>query len=202
MNTDSTQPAIQAFHDPSTGTVSYVVWDRATRRAAIVDPVLDYDAAAARTSTRSAARLLACIEAEELAVDWILETHAHADHLSAARHLQSRVGGQVAIGARIQEVQARFADRGLHTPRGRAVLACWPLREERGDVVADASGHQRTGRIVNHGTWMIVGPAFEPNRVNEFSDDGYDPLTDPTRGHGLRLASDDLYASLDRLRDR
>jgi len=91
------------------------------------------------------------------------------------------------------EVKARFADRGLHTPRGRTVLACWPLREERGDVVADASGHQRTGRIVNHGTWMIVGPAFEPHRVNEFSDDGYDPLTDPTRGHGLRLASDDLY---------
>jgi N,N-dimethylformamidase len=91
------------------------------------------------------------------------------------------------------EVRARFTDRGLHTPRGRAVLACWPLREERGDTVADASGHQRTGRIVNHGTWMIVGPAFEPQRVNEFSDDGYDPLADPTRGHGLRLASDDLY---------
>jgi N,N-dimethylformamidase len=91
------------------------------------------------------------------------------------------------------EVRARFADRGLHTPRGRTVLACWPLREERGDTVADASGHQRTGRIVNHGTWMIVGPAFEPGRVNEFSDDGYDPLADPTRGHGLRLASDDLY---------
>lgn len=91
------------------------------------------------------------------------------------------------------EVRARFADRGLHTPRGRTLLACWPLREERGDTVADASGHQRTGRIVNHGTWMIVGPAFEPQRVNEFSDDGYDPLADPTRGHGLRLASDDLY---------
>lgn len=94
---------------------------------------------------------------------------------------------------RPDEVRARFADRGLHTPRGRTVLACWPLREERGDTVADASGHQRTGRIVNHGTWMIVGPAFEPRRVNEFSDDGYDPLADPTRGHGLRLASDDLY---------
>ena len=94
---------------------------------------------------------------------------------------------------RPEEVRARFADRGLHTPRGRAVLACWPLREERGEVVADASGHQRTGRIVNHGTWMIVGPAFEPSRVNEFSDEGYDPLADPTRGHGLRLASDDLY---------
>ena len=94
---------------------------------------------------------------------------------------------------RPDEVRARFADRGLHTPRGRTVLACWPLREERGDTVADASGHQRTGRIVNHGTWMIVGPAFEPRRVSEFSDDGYDPLADPTRGHGLRLASDDLY---------
>ncbi len=94
---------------------------------------------------------------------------------------------------RPDEVGARFADRGLHMPRGRTVLACWPLREERGDSVADASGHGRTGRIVNHGTWMIVGPAFEPHRVDEFSDEGYDPFADATRGHGLRLASDDLY---------
>lgn len=91
------------------------------------------------------------------------------------------------------EVQQRLAERGLRTARSRGVLACWPLREERGDRVADASGHQRTGRIVNHGTWMIVGPAFEPHKVDAFSDATYDPFDDPTRGHGLRLASDDLY---------
>lgn len=131
MITESTQPAIQAFHDPATGTVSYVVWDRATRRAAIIDPVLDYDAAAARTSTRSAERLLACVGAEGLAVDWILETHAHADHLSAARHLQSRVGGQVAIGARIQEVQARFG--ALFDLRGDAA----PVAEDFDRLLED-----------------------------------------------------------------
>lgn len=93
------------------------------------------------------------------------------------------------------EIAARHSRRGLSMPQGRHVLACWPLREERGERVADASGFQRTGRIINHATWMIVGPAFEPAKVGEF--DGaappYDPFADPTRGHGLRLASDDLY---------
>ncbi|VTU13396.1 LamG domain-containing protein [Variovorax sp. RA8] len=94
-----------------------------------------------------------------------------------------------------QEIAQRFAARGLIVPTGRSVLACWPLREERGAQVADASGHQRSGRIVNHGTWMIVGPAFEPAKVGTYEDaeSAYDPFSDPTRGHGLRLASDDLY---------
>lgn len=93
------------------------------------------------------------------------------------------------------EVGTRLRQRGLRTATGRSVLACWPLHEERGDCVADSSGHQRTGRIVNHGTWMIVGPAFEPHKVGQYgeTDPPYDPLNDPTRGHGLRLAGDDLY---------
>lgn len=91
------------------------------------------------------------------------------------------------------EIRARLAQRGLQVAAGRWVLGCWPLREERGDRVADCSGHQRTGRIVNHATWMIVGPAFEPSKVPAHDGQGYDPLCDPTRGHGLRLASDDLY---------
>lgn len=92
-----------------------------------------------------------------------------------------------------EEICERVAQRGLQAPTGRSLLACWPLREERGERVADCSGHQRTGRIVNHATWMIVGPAFEPSKVPEHENDGYDPLHDATRGHGLRFAGDDLY---------
>ena len=99
---------VQAFFDPATYTVSYVLSDAATRRAAIIDSVLDYDAKSARTSTRSADEIIAYVEAERLAVDWILETHAHADHLSAAQYLKSRLGGKVAIGEHITRVQAGF----------------------------------------------------------------------------------------------
>ncbi|MDR7295289.1 glyoxylase-like metal-dependent hydrolase (beta-lactamase superfamily II) [Pelomonas aquatica] len=100
--------AIQGFHDPATGTVSYVVHDPATREAAVIDPVLDYDAAAGRTSTRSADLLLAHLREQRLSLQWILETHAHADHLSAAPYLKRQAGGRVAIGEHIREVQATF----------------------------------------------------------------------------------------------
>lgn len=99
---------IQAFFDPSTSTVSYVVSDNGTRAAAVIDPVLDYDFKSARTATRSADRVLAYVEEQDLRVEWILETHAHADHLSGARYLQERVGGRIAIGGNIREVQATF----------------------------------------------------------------------------------------------
>jgi glyoxylase-like metal-dependent hydrolase (beta-lactamase superfamily II) len=100
--------AIHGFHDPATGTVSHVVHDPATRQAAVIDPVLDYDAAAGRTSTRSANRLLEHLRAEGLRLQWILETHAHADHLSAAPYLKNQAGGLIAIGEHIREVQATF----------------------------------------------------------------------------------------------
>ena len=104
----SQRTTTQAFFDTGTWTVTYAVWDRATRRAAIVDPVLDYDFKSGHTGTASADRVLAYVEAERLQVDWILETHAHADHLSGARYLQGKVGGKVAIGENIREVQATF----------------------------------------------------------------------------------------------
>lgn len=100
--------ALTAFHDPATGTVSYVVHDPATREAAIVDPVLDYDAAAGRTATRSADRLLTHLREHDLTLRWILETHAHADHLSAAPYLREQAGGLIAIGEHIRIVQATF----------------------------------------------------------------------------------------------
>lgn len=99
---------VQAFFDSKTWTVSYVVSDRATRHAAIIDPVLDFDFKSGRTSTESADQVAAYVKEQGLTVDWILETHAHADHLSSARYLQGLVGGKVAIGENIREVQATF----------------------------------------------------------------------------------------------
>jgi glyoxylase-like metal-dependent hydrolase (beta-lactamase superfamily II) len=98
----------QGFFDPNTWTVSYVVWDRATRRAAVIDPVLDYDFKSGHTGTQSADQVAAYLLDNALQADWILETHAHADHLSGARYLQERVGGRIAIGEKIREVQATF----------------------------------------------------------------------------------------------
>lgn len=98
----------QAFFDPRTWTVSYVAWDRETRRAAVIDPVLDYDFKSGHTGTQSLDQVLAYLRAQQLEVDWILETHAHADHLSGARQLQQQVGGRIAIGENIRVVQATF----------------------------------------------------------------------------------------------
>ena len=98
----------QAFFDSKTWTVTYVVWDPSTRRAAVIDPVLDYDFKSGHTGTASADQVLACVADNALQVDWILETHAHADHLSGARYLQQRVGGKIAIGENIRVVQATF----------------------------------------------------------------------------------------------
>jgi len=103
-----TTMATRGFFDPKTWTISYVVWDPRTRRAAIIDPVLDFDFKSGHTATTSADALLACIAENQLSVDWILETHAHADHLSSARYLQSKVGGRIAIGENIRAVQATF----------------------------------------------------------------------------------------------
>jgi glyoxylase-like metal-dependent hydrolase (beta-lactamase superfamily II) len=102
------QTTTHAFFDPATGTVTYVVWDHATRHAAIVDPVLDFDFRSGRTGTHSADRVIDCVRTQQLEVDWILETHAHADHLSGARYLQEQLGGRIAIGAHICEVQVIF----------------------------------------------------------------------------------------------
>ena len=102
------QTTIQAFFDPATWTVSYVVHDNASRQAAIIDPVLDFDMRSGRTSTHSADRLLAYVREQGLTVQWILETHAHADHLSSARYIQQQTGGRIAIGENIRAVQAVF----------------------------------------------------------------------------------------------
>jgi glyoxylase-like metal-dependent hydrolase (beta-lactamase superfamily II) len=106
----SQSPEIKAFFDADTYTVSYVVSDPETRRAAIIDSVLDFDSASGRTSTRSADQIIEHVRARQLTVDWILETHVHADHLSAAPYLQKQLGGTIGIGNHVTHVQAVFGD--------------------------------------------------------------------------------------------
>ena len=101
-------PQIKAFFDEPTFTVTYVVHDPESRHAAIIDSVLDYDPASGRTSFSSANALVAFVEEKGLAIDWHLETHAHADHLSAAPYLKEKLGGQIAIGEQIITVQQAF----------------------------------------------------------------------------------------------
>lgn len=102
------KPHVEAFFDPSTYTYSYVVSDPSTGQCALIDSVLDYDHAAGRTSFQSADRLIAYVREEGLKVTWILETHVHADHLSAAPYLKQVLGGQLAIGEHITVVQDTF----------------------------------------------------------------------------------------------
>jgi glyoxylase-like metal-dependent hydrolase (beta-lactamase superfamily II) len=101
-------PEVTAFFDEATNTVSYVVREPEGRHCAIIDSVLDLDYAAGRTSTASADAIAAFVRANGLTVDWHLETHVHADHLSAAPYLQEQLGGRIGIGARITVVQETF----------------------------------------------------------------------------------------------
>lgn len=101
---------IEGFFDTATNTISYVLYDQAGGHAAIIDPVLDYDPKSGRTHTASADKLIDYIEKHKFTVDWLLETHAHADHLSAAHYLRDQVGGKIAISEKIVEVQKIFKD--------------------------------------------------------------------------------------------
>ncbi|MDP5361764.1 MAG: MBL fold metallo-hydrolase [Paracoccaceae bacterium] len=101
-------PEVKPFFDDATNTVSYVVREPQGRNCAIVDSVLDYDQASGRTNTQSADAIIAWIKAEDLHVAWILESHVHADHLSAAPYLQEHLGGKIGIGANITIVQDTF----------------------------------------------------------------------------------------------
>jgi len=123
----SNSPDVVGVFDAATHTISYIVSDPATGAAAIIDPVLDYDPAAVRTSTASVDKLLAMIAERELKLVQVLETHAHADHLTGAHEIRERTGAQVSIGERITKVQKTFGDLF-----------------EAADVRADASQFDRT----------------------------------------------------------
>ncbi len=104
----SASPHIQAFFDDATNTVSYLVTDPATRRAAVIDPVLDYDHRSGKISYKSVRKLLEALNQNGLKLEWVMETHAHADHLSAAPYLKTHTGAQVVIGEHISKVQRLF----------------------------------------------------------------------------------------------
>lgn len=99
------QPHVQGFYDPRTFSIQYVVSDPATKRCAIIDPVLDFDEKSGATATTNADAILAHVQREGLTVEWILDTHPHADHFSAAHYLKGKTGAPTAIGARVVDVQ-------------------------------------------------------------------------------------------------
>jgi glyoxylase-like metal-dependent hydrolase (beta-lactamase superfamily II) len=101
-------PQVQAFFDEPTFTVSYVVSDPATKRGAVVDSVLDFDPKSGRTSTQSADEIIRYVREQRLTVEWLLETHVHADHLSAAPYLKKHIGGRTGIGEHVRDVQKAF----------------------------------------------------------------------------------------------
>lgn len=101
-------PDIKAFFDPATFTVSYLVTDPVSSKAAMIDPVLDFDPKSGRTDTKSADAILADAKQRDLEIEWILETHAHADHLSAGAYLREKTGAKIAIGEHIKTVQKVF----------------------------------------------------------------------------------------------
>ncbi len=100
--------AVKAFFDPATYTYSYVAYDPGSKRAAVIDSVLDFDPASGKVTTKNADQIVAFVEAEGLSVDYILETHVHADHLTAAQYLKQKLGGQIGIGSAINQVQQTF----------------------------------------------------------------------------------------------
>ncbi|WP_029047152.1 MBL fold metallo-hydrolase [Cupriavidus sp. amp6] len=104
------QPTIQPFFDPATWTVTYAIYQEGRSECTIIDSVLDYDPKSGRTSTASADKVIAFIREHGLRVEWILETHAHADHLSAAPYLKRQLGGCIAIGQNIRRVQGVFKE--------------------------------------------------------------------------------------------
>lgn len=114
------RPSIAGFFDEATNTVSYVVHDPKTHEAAIIDSVLDFEAASGRTSNGSADRIIEYVTSNNLKVTWLIETHAHADHISAAPYLQERLGGKLAIGRgiiRVQEVFGKLFNAGTDFER-------------------------------------------------------------------------------------
>ncbi len=159
-------PSVHGIFDPATWTVSYVVHGGPGSACAVIDSVLDYDPKSGRTRTESADKLIAYVKAHRLRVDWILETHAHADHLSAAPYVKHQLGGQVAIGDQITRVQKvfkglfnlepEFQTNGMQFDRLLADGDLLPLGEFSGRVMA-VPGHTPACVAYQFGDAVFVG---------------------------------------------
>lgn len=156
---------VEVFFHAGTGSLTYLVWDPASGRAAVIDPVLDYDWKRARTSTSSVEAVLAAAQARGLAIDWALETHVHADHLTAADWLKRVTGARTAIGAGVVEVQRRFvpmfaaadvASDGSAFDRLLADGERLPLGGLEIEVIA-APGHTPACVVYRIGDMLFVG---------------------------------------------
>ena len=104
----SVLPDVKGFFDPASNTISYIVKDPASNACAIIDSVLDMDYAAGRITYDSADRLIDTIQTQGMSLEWIIETHVHADHLSAAPYIQDKLGGKIGVGVGIKEIQNTF----------------------------------------------------------------------------------------------
>lgn len=191
------RPTVTPFFHTDSCTWSYLVADPATRQAAIIDPVLDFDAASGRTATTSAQRLLDHVRAQSLELRWILETHAHADHLSAGHWLKTRYpDAQLAIGEGICEVQKTFRpifNLGAHVPVDGSQFDHLFADGERfaiGDIQADVMavpGHTNDSVAYRIGDAVFVGDSI-------FMPDGGTARCDFPGGDAHRL-----YRSIQRL---
>jgi len=172
-------PQVTAFFDPRTASVQYVVTDPATKRCAIIDPVYDFDEKSGSTGTWNADALLAHVEREGLTVEWILDTHPHADHFSAAHYLKTRTGAPIAIGARVVEVQ-RLWQQLYHWPELRTDGSQWDRLFEDGDRFRigelEARVMHSPGHTLASVSYLIGDAAFIHDTV--FMPDGGTARTD------------------------
>lgn len=156
-------PDVTGFFHPDTFSVAYIVADPATKRAAIIDPVLDYDERAGRISTEFSDKILAAIAERGLTVEWILDTHPHADHLSAAQYLKEKLGAPIAIGEHVRKVQALWKDI-YNLPDFRADGSQWDKLFVDGETFRigslDARVMHSPGHTLASITYVIGDTAF------------------------------------------
>ena len=182
------RPDVAGFYEPRTSSVQYVVSDPATRRCAIIDPVLDFDGKSGATATHHADELLDYVAAQQLTVEWILDTHPHADHFSAAQYLKEKTGAPTAIGSYVTQVQALWKDL-YNWPDFPADGRQWDHLFSDGDTFKIGEIESRVmfspGHTLASITYVIGNAAFIHDTL--FQPDGGTARTDFPGGNAHRL---------------